>query len=167
MQSVRERREHEEGFTLIELMMVVLIIAILISIAIPTFLGAGSKARKRAAQSTLRNGLTAAKVSYSDIDNFSKSTDADLPAIEPSLTYVAAGVASTGPNNLSVAVSNVVAVPPDSQVWAAASKTDDGKCYWIKDVAVGAGGGTFFGPPDPTAATCTGTAALAAAGASW
>src|SRR4029077_9553100 len=36
----RRRRGSEEGFTLIELMVVVLIIAILIAIAIPTFLGA-------------------------------------------------------------------------------------------------------------------------------
>ena len=45
-----ERRRDEEGFTLIELMVVVLIIAILIAIAIPTFLGARPRAQDRAAQ---------------------------------------------------------------------------------------------------------------------
>ncbi len=47
LQAIRDRRENEneEGFTLIELMVVVLIIAILIAIAIPTFLGARNRAR--------------------------------------------------------------------------------------------------------------------------
>ena len=46
----------EEGFTLIELMVVLLIIAILLAIAIPTFLGVTNSASDRAAQSNLTNG---------------------------------------------------------------------------------------------------------------
>ncbi|MEA3055780.1 MAG: type pilus assembly protein PilA, partial [Actinomycetota bacterium] len=41
----RRLNKDEQGFTLIELMVVVLIIAILIAIAIPTFLGAQNRAR--------------------------------------------------------------------------------------------------------------------------
>ena len=56
----------ERGFTLIELMVVVLIIAILIAIAIPTFLGARQRAQDRAAQSNVRNALTAEKTFFTD-----------------------------------------------------------------------------------------------------
>jgi type IV pilus assembly protein PilA len=67
--ALRQRIDRElEGFTLIELMVVVLIIAILIAIAIPTFLGAQDRARDRAAQSNVRNALTAAKTIATDHD---------------------------------------------------------------------------------------------------
>ena len=62
-----------------------------------------------------------------------------------------------------VAVSNVVASPADSQIWAAAVLSKSGKCFWMKDQATGATAGTFY----DTGATCTGTAALAAAGTAW
>jgi type IV pilus assembly protein PilA len=66
LQTLRRRLqgEREGGFTLIELMVVVLIIAILIAIAIPTFLGARTRAQNRAAQASLRNALVAAKSVY-------------------------------------------------------------------------------------------------------
>src|SRR3954453_11643674 len=81
--------DDEQGFTLIELMVVVLIIAILIAIAIPTFLGARQRAQDRAAQSDLRNGLTAEKVTYTDTQTYSSDTAAGgvLKGIEPSLKW--------------------------------------------------------------------------------
>ena len=55
--AVIREREPEAGFTLIELMMVVLIIAILIAVLIPTFVGAKQRAQDRAMQSSMRNAL--------------------------------------------------------------------------------------------------------------
>jgi len=143
-------------------MVVVLIIAILIAIAIPQFLGARERAEDRAAQSSLRNALTAAKTAYTDSQSYGVATDTDLPAIEPSLTYVAGGTASTGFKEVSVNVANVSGT--DQQIWEAAALSKSGKCWYIKDVATGVGtAGTFYG----TGATCTGVAANAAAGPSW
>jgi len=171
---VSRKRDSEEGFTLIELMVVVLIIAILIAIAIPQFLGARTRAQDRAAQSSLRNALTAAKTGYTDQSSYGQSTDALLPAIEPSLCYVPAATASAdvtvcNGTNANVPSFKVVSVSvtsvsgTDKQIWSAAVLSKSGTCWYIKDVASGAGAGTFYG----TGATCTGTAATAAAAGTW
>ncbi len=55
--------DHHAGFTLIEIMVVVTIIAILVTIALPTFLGARQRAQNRGTQAGLRNAFSAAKVS--------------------------------------------------------------------------------------------------------
>src|SRR5665213_2450835 len=72
--------EAEAGFTLIELMVVLLILAILLAIAIPTFLGVTSSANDRAAQSNLNTALTNAKTVY---EQSNQSYPLGVPAAEP------------------------------------------------------------------------------------
>jgi type IV pilus assembly protein PilA len=84
---MRQRIQDDKGFTLIELMVVVLIIAILIAIAIPTFLGLRERAQDRAAQAELRDGLTAAKAFYTDDESYDGFTDDTAEEIEPSLNW--------------------------------------------------------------------------------
>ena len=86
----RLQEDDEDGFTLIELMVVVLIIAILLAIAIPTFLGAQNRARDRGAQSNLRNGITAAKtIATDDAGAFTSVTATSLNAAEGALVFFA------------------------------------------------------------------------------
>ena len=148
----RLQEERDAGFTLIELMVVVLIIAILVAIAIPTFLGARERAQNRAAQSSARNALTAAKSLFTDTGNYgAANTPANMTAVEPSLTYVT--TAST--NETTVSVSGAGAT------FGGAVMSDTGTCFLIRDSAA-AGGGTFFGTT-ATAANCTGAFAATAA----
>jgi type IV pilus assembly protein PilA len=154
--NLRARREDDErGFTLIELMVVVLIIAILIAIAIPTFLGAKNRANDKAAQSSLRNGLTNAKGIFTDTDSYASATPAALNTAEPSLVFQAA--ASGDPKTVSVNENPTLptgVAPGTGIVMGAESKS--GVCFWIADMANGPG--TMFAKDD-TAATCDATAA--------
>ena len=129
---LRGRGTDERGFTLIELMVVVLIIAILIAIAIPTFLGAKERAQDKASQSSLRNALINAKGIYTDTESYVGVTAAALLAAEPSLTFNAAGVPSSDPKNVSVA-------SPSATEWVAAALSKSGKCFAIKDTITGPG----------------------------
>jgi type IV pilus assembly protein PilA len=113
LKMLRNRIQDDKGFTLIELMVVVLIIAILIAIAIPTFLGLRERAQDRAAQAELRDGLTAAKAFYTDDETYTGFDVDAAEAIEPSLDWAGGepGIESAADNTV------VLTQQSESETW--------------------------------------------------
>jgi type IV pilus assembly protein PilA len=157
MHAATRKEKSEAGFTLIELMVVVLIIAILIAVLIPTFVGARQRAQDRGAQSSLRNGLTAAKVIYSDRGDYTLATTAGLVGVEPSLTWAAAATASTGPNVLS-------ADPVSASYIVLAAESKSATCFFLSDDASTGGAGVQFAS---ASGSCSASVAPAAGDPAW
>lgn len=100
----------EAGFTLIELMVVLLILAILMAIAIPTFLGVTGGANDRAAQSNITNAITEASAVYqSNNQSFSVTTGSlttMLNSSAPEFSWTTGACSSTSTNCISVDPGN-------------------------------------------------------------
>ncbi|MGI9610051.1 MAG: prepilin-type N-terminal cleavage/methylation domain-containing protein [Acidimicrobiia bacterium] len=127
---------NDRGFTLVELMIVVLIIAILIAIAIPTFLGQKSSAEDSAAKSDLRNALTTEKAYFAGAEAFTADLDL-LSDLEPSLFNVTG--ASPAVNTFDPIV---VTIDATAQAVCLVAVTPRGEYLAIWEEA---GSGTQFG----------------------
>jgi type IV pilus assembly protein PilA len=119
----------------------------LIAIAIPTFLGARQRAQDRAAQSDLRNGLTAEKTFYTDNQTYGDATTLAGSSIETSLKW---------------GTTLVVTVAADKGGVCLEEKSKSGTTFSVMDISAGSKAGTYYGkvvcptPPDADAAVPAG-----------
>jgi len=121
---------------------------------LPTFLGARQRAQDRAAQSDLRNGLTAEKTVYTDSQAYD-ATATNMKSVESSLDWG---------GKLTVVVGDAVTTG-DNGVVCLETTSKSGTVFSLGDVASGSSAGTYFGkaacPATPTPAN------VSALGSSW
>jgi type IV pilus assembly protein PilA len=158
LQALRRRQEQdEEGFTLIELMVVVLIIAILLAIAIPTFLGARTRAQDRAAQSNIRNALTGEKTFYTDNQKYGDpavaADNSSLIGIEPAIKWFAGNPTTAVVGNVGITVASQNGTATSDNVVLGA-KSASGVCFYEMDESL-AGTVTVPGTWYAVSSTCT------------
>ena len=151
--AIRKRLAGSEGFTLIELMVVVMIIAVLIAIAIPSFLGFRKSAQDRSAQSDIRNVLLAEKAFWLEDGDYTE-TAGDITALEPNAT-VAAAPADGVYIDLNGASSDIVCV-------VRAAESGNTFAVWESATA-----GTFYGATDLSAADCPAAAPAGYSQGGW
>ncbi|HEX7167515.1 MAG TPA: type II secretion system protein [Acidimicrobiales bacterium] len=121
----RASQRREDGFTLVEMMVTLIVIAVLVAIAVPTFLKARERSQERAAQTRTHTGLKATKAWAAD----GKPVPAvgnlivQLETMEPSLDFEE----DPGP---AARVKGKVYVKVDGSVVTLVSKAQTGQCFW-------------------------------------
>jgi type IV pilus assembly protein PilA len=139
----RRELEPQAGFTLIEMMVALIIIAVLVAIAIPTFLAARERSSNRAAQARANTALKAHKTDAADgkpLPGDLTRILEDLREMEPAITYAPLEAHTEVKGAVYVRPEDVDGEPGYDRLTMVAGSTISGECFWTRD----AGGLTTY-----------------------
>lgn len=89
---LRNRKDNDRGFSLVELAVVIVVIGILVAIAVPVFLGIQDSAKQANADAAAANASAIAAGTYAGGDAWA---DADFSSLSPAvITNIATGTTS-------------------------------------------------------------------------
>ena len=105
----RRLAREESGFTLIEMLIVLVILGILLAIAVPSYLGFKDRANRGAAQANVRSAVPAVEAYYADHGNYAFTLNPDNTVAGTtlaSLQAIDAGVKLTTVKAVTVTTAN-------------------------------------------------------------
>jgi type IV pilus assembly protein PilA len=141
----RARRAADDGFSLIELAVVVLIIAVLIAIGIPTFLGAKSRSQDAKAKSLLGQAVKAERTYHADKGVYTTDNTALRAEVSNQLTFVTGSAPAAGSDQVQVTVGDLSGAATDtSQLVCLTAVSASGSYFTVRDMSKGANAGTWY-----------------------
>ena len=151
------KHRSELGFTLVEVLVVLVVLGVLMTLALPMFLGARVRAQDRTAEAVLRSGLTAALTYWTDGATFT-ALDAGCSAV-PDDCAVADGiersVAWVGPGAPAAQEVSIVVASGNSLLLVSRSVAGDYLCVAQSTGQTDRGRGSTFVDVD-TLVECAG-----------
>lgn len=137
--TLRRRTPAQHGFTLIEVLVVVLIIGILAAIAIPGFLSQKQRAQDSQAKSLLRNAAIAMETYFAEHKNFDGVTagaGGTIAAVEANISWLSVGgvTAQAKRNQVDIALRNSSATPATLDRYILSTQSASGAYFaYIRD----------------------------------
>jgi type IV pilus assembly protein PilA len=129
----KKRPGYNRGFTLVELLVVLAIVAILLAIAIPTFPLQRHKAQDASAKSLVRNAMTVIEAAYIDAKTFDPAvagmTPADLRATERPITFLLLADAAIAPT--ASASASAVDYTGTATMFSVGTVSESGKTFGV------------------------------------
>ena len=130
LQRMKTLAAGEDGFTLVELMVVVAILTVLLLMSLSTFAGVKARAQDSAAKQGAAKAMETGRIVFTDQATYATADTATLAAAEPGLQFADAAVGSDDPN---VASTDVPDAATTGHHFVAAVYSDAGNCFFIRD----------------------------------